>query len=54
MENQALQYVKGMLDKATQKGVFNLSEAANIIAALEELNKFINQDKIQDHGKEEN
>lgn len=52
MENKALEYIKNMLDKATQKGTFNLSEAANIISALENLHNFINQDKAQDNGKE--
>ncbi len=41
MEQKALTYIQSMLDKATQKGAFNLSEAANIINALEALNKFI-------------
>ena len=50
MENKALEYIKNMLDKATQKGAFNLSEAANIINALENLHSFINKD----NGKEEN
>ena len=45
MENQALDYIKDTLDKATQKGVFNLSEVANIVNALECLNTFINKDK---------
>lgn len=45
MEQQALEYIKNTLDKATQKGAFTLSEVANIISALEELNKFINKDK---------
>jgi len=45
MEQQALEYIKNTLDKATQKGAFTLSEVANIINALEELNKFINKDK---------
>jgi hypothetical protein len=54
MENQALQYIKSMLDKANQKGVYTLADAANIVNALEELYKFINTDKPEDHGKEEN
>jgi hypothetical protein len=54
MEKQALLYLQQALDKATQKGAFSLSEAANIVNALEELNKFINPDKSEDHGKEEN
>jgi hypothetical protein len=45
MEQQALIYIKKALDMATQKGAFNLSEVANIVNALEELNKFINKDK---------
>jgi hypothetical protein len=45
MEQQALTYIQQALDKATQKGVFNLSEVANIVNALEELNTFINKDK---------
>jgi hypothetical protein len=49
MEKQALIYIQQALDKATQKGVFNLSEVANIVNALEELNKFINKDKEETH-----
>lgn len=45
MEEKALAFLQQALDKATQKGVFNLSEVANIVNALEELNKFINKDK---------
>ena len=45
MEKNALNYLKDALDKATQKGVFNLSEVANIVSALESLNQFINKDK---------
>jgi hypothetical protein len=41
MEQKALAYIQSMLDKATQKGAFNLSEVANIVNALEALNKFI-------------
>lgn len=41
MEDKALQYIKESLDKATQKGAFSLAEIANIIACLEQLNKFI-------------
>jgi hypothetical protein len=54
MQEKALEYIKHALDKANQKGAYTLSEAANIINALEELNKFINPDKLEDHGKEEN
>jgi ribosomal protein S20 len=53
MENQALQYIKSMLDKATQKGVYTLDDAANIVSALEKIYLFINQEKPEDHGKEE-
>jgi hypothetical protein len=49
MEQQALTYIQQALDKATQKGVFNLSEVANIVNALEELNTFINKDKEETH-----
>lgn len=45
MEEKALAYLQQALDKATQKGVYSLSEVANIVNALEELNKFINKDK---------
>lgn len=45
MEQQALTYLQQALDKATQKGAFTLSEVANIVSALEELNKFIHKDK---------
>lgn len=45
MEQKALDYIKNTLDKATQKGVFNLSEVANIVNALECLNAFINKEK---------
>lgn len=51
MEQKALLYLQQSLDKATQKGVYNLSEVANIVSALEELNKFINKDKTEDHGE---
>ena len=54
MEQKALAYIQQALDKATQKGVFNLSETANIVNALEELYKFINPEELEDHGKEEN
>jgi hypothetical protein len=54
MEEKALAFIQQALDKATQKGAFTLSEVANIVNALEELNKFINPDKPKDHGKEEN
>lgn len=54
MENNALQYVKNMLDKATQKGAFTLDETANIVKALENIYEFINKEKLEDHGKEEN
>lgn len=47
MGNQALNYIQSILDKATQKGTFNLAEVANIIAALEELNKVVNPEKEQ-------
>ena len=50
MEEKALAYLQQALDKATQKGAYSLSEVANIVNALEELNKFINKD----HGKEKN
>lgn len=43
MEQQALNYLKQALDKATQKGVYSLDEVANIIACLEQLNKIINK-----------
>ena len=52
MESQALAYIQQALDKATQKGVYSLSDVANIVNALEELNKFINLDKTENHGKE--
>lgn len=45
MEEKALAYLQQALDKATQKGVYSLSEVANIVNALEELNKFIHKDK---------
>jgi hypothetical protein len=51
MENQALQYIKSMLDKANQKGVYTLADAANIVNALEKLYSFINP---EENGKEEN
>ena len=54
MENKALEYIKNMLDKATQKGVYSLSEAANIVNALEKLYESINLDKQEKNGKEEN
>ena len=54
MENKALEYIKTMLDKATQKGVYNLSDAANIVNALENLYAFINKDTKENNGKEEN
>lgn len=54
MENQALQYIKSMLDKATQKGAFTLDDTANIVKALENIYEFINKAKSEDHGKEEN
>lgn len=54
MENQALQYIKSMLDKATQKGIFTLDDTANIVSALEKIYSFINQERPEDHGKEEN
>lgn len=41
MEEKALVYIKQVLDKATQKGIYSLDEVANIIACLEELNKVI-------------
>jgi len=43
MEEKALMYIKQALDKATQKGVYSLDEAANIIACLEQLNKVISK-----------
>lgn len=43
MEAQALNYLKQMLDKAVQKGVYTLDEVVNIIACLEQLNKSINK-----------
>lgn len=52
MENKALEYIKNMLDKATQKGVYSLSEAANIVSALENLYTFISEDKTKTHDKE--
>lgn len=39
METQALNYLKQMLDKAVQKGAFNLNEVANIIASIDALEK---------------
>jgi hypothetical protein len=45
MEEKALAFLQQALDKATQKGAFTLSEVANIVNALEELNKFITKDK---------
>lgn len=51
MEAKALAYLQQALDKATQKGVYSLSEVANIVNALEELNKFINKDKEETHVK---
>lgn len=39
METQALNYLKQMLDKAVQKGAFNLNEVANIIASIEALER---------------
>jgi len=51
MEKKALEYIKNALDIATQKGSFTLTEVANIISALEELNKFINQDKTEDNAE---
>ena len=47
MEEKALAYLQQALDKATQKGVYSLSEVANIVSALEELNKCINKDKTE-------
>lgn len=44
MEKQALIYIQNALDKATQKGAFNLQETANIVSALELLNKLVNPD----------
>lgn len=41
MEEKAILYIKQCLDKATQKGVYNLDEVANIIACLEQINKVI-------------
>jgi hypothetical protein len=43
MEEKALMYIKQVLDKATQKGVYSLDEVANIISCLEQLNKVINK-----------
>lgn len=51
MENQALQYIKSMLDKANQKGVYTLADAANIVNALEKLYAFVNP---EEDGKKEN
>lgn len=51
MEEQALVYIKQSLDKATQKGAFNLSEVANIVSALECLNQLVNKDKKQEDVK---
>lgn len=50
MEQKALVYIQSMLDKATQKGAFNLSEVANIVNALEALNKLIetNTPKVEE------
>ena len=48
MENQALQYIKSMLDKANQKGVYTLNDAANIVNALEKLHEFINKEKTEE------
>lgn len=45
MEEKALVYIKQVLDKATQKGIYSLDEVANIIACLEELNKVIHETK---------
>jgi hypothetical protein len=42
MEKAALTFIQKALDKATQKGVYNLAEVANIVAALEQLDKVIN------------
>jgi hypothetical protein len=54
MEQKALTFIQEALDKAAQKGVYSLSEVANIVNALEELYKFINPEEPEDHGKEEN
>lgn len=47
MEKEALVFIQKALDKATQKGVFNLNEVANIINALEELEKFLNPVEVK-------
>lgn len=45
MEEKAILYIKQVLDKATQRGVYTLDEVANIIACLEQLNKLIKKEE---------
>ena len=45
LEKQAFLFIQKALDKANQKGAFTLAESANIVAALEQLNNFINADE---------
>ena len=54
MEQQALLYLKQVLDKATQKGAFTLDETANIVNALEAFYKLLNPNETKEDGKEEN